>query len=917
MKLNEEIIKKWEDIIKHYPKLKISDIKEKYKEYADEKRTIDEKEDIKNEMIEGTMYCVIGFIKSSLLSKLRTNVYDLDDVINSFVYEWGERITSPSILDYDSLSQIYSRQPFMNKLTEDLFGEDAYDPIIKNLNISSEVFVDAFYKYVRILQKNPGIISDEARLIHEIVLENDSILITDLKNVVTLFNSIIDSFNCDINEIELDKTNVFLFEHLLVTSGYEGYYNKKPDNIYYNDLTKTIEKNISNKQVIDFIMNNDHLSYNEKTILSLRFGLNGNPKYTQVEIGKKMGLSPSRVGQIGEKALRKLARSGEFHSIIGVNSYMEKELPESEYKQILELYGREVKDLVDKYYEEHHYYPQFSDIIDQVSMKQVFPYRVGITNKGDVLIQGAIIEGFKRNPNIHFSTTDDPEVLKDLSTPRFIIDVYYPEKEEPKYGDINAPKHEYFHLWTPLFEELYYYPEKYFNLSNEDKNNKKIIECLINNNNYDIFYKAENLDFLTDESLKTIFNVNVLDKIINNFGFETYLFKAFKKFMLDNGLITKNEYINTIISLVEKYHYAIDISQLDQDILFDENFIIHMYAIYDFARIGISPGKLMEKFGDNKNIIKVILKKYPDYVVMMSDSLKNDIAFLQEVIKSSPQLLYIIQRNRGDSLGLNLISSVAGGGGEFNDYALLTISRLGEEKLKDLYKMLCVLCNNNIYQINKFYTQISAYNPKIIEYSPEALENEFLKQCYETRKNAVNDLELSKRYPYFVMSANKNIEFKDIENKPYDQVLLLDLTDYESLHVLKEIKSRGYNTLQDLLNINRIMLSIKFANSVYFEQIYRLVVLLQCKFLNVYPIDADYFMKLDNMRDFYSGMLFSDSLIEKLLRDNTINTPQIFFEKIPFILNSKYIDLNVIEIKELLLKSKIFKDYIDKSRVEN
>ena len=52
----------------------------------------------------------------------------------------------------------------------------------------------------------------------------------------------------------------------------------------------------------------DVLKLREKTILELRFGLDGNKPKTQNEIAKSMGISRSYVSRIETKAIEKLAK---------------------------------------------------------------------------------------------------------------------------------------------------------------------------------------------------------------------------------------------------------------------------------------------------------------------------------------------------------------------------------------------------------------------------------------------------------------------------------------------------------------------------------------------------------------------------------------------------------------------------------
>ncbi len=55
----------------------------------------------------------------------------------------------------------------------------------------------------------------------------------------------------------------------------------------------------------------DLLKDREKTILNLRFGLDGSKPQTQNEIAKSMGISRSYVSRIETKAINKLAKSFE------------------------------------------------------------------------------------------------------------------------------------------------------------------------------------------------------------------------------------------------------------------------------------------------------------------------------------------------------------------------------------------------------------------------------------------------------------------------------------------------------------------------------------------------------------------------------------------------------------------------------
>ena len=89
----------------------------------------------------------------------------------------------------------------------------------------------------------------------------------------------------------------------------------KDDNIItlkeiLENTDKPIEEKIDIKMKIDKLHNKikEVLKDREKTIIELRFGLNGEAPKTQIEIANKLGISRSYVSRIETKAIEKLAK---------------------------------------------------------------------------------------------------------------------------------------------------------------------------------------------------------------------------------------------------------------------------------------------------------------------------------------------------------------------------------------------------------------------------------------------------------------------------------------------------------------------------------------------------------------------------------------------------------------------------------
>ena len=89
----------------------------------------------------------------------------------------------------------------------------------------------------------------------------------------------------------------------------------KDDNtVTLQEVLENNEKNIEDEVDLKFKIKKlyqkmkEVLKLREKTILELRFGLDGNKPKTQNEIAKSMGISRSYVSRIETKAIEKLAK---------------------------------------------------------------------------------------------------------------------------------------------------------------------------------------------------------------------------------------------------------------------------------------------------------------------------------------------------------------------------------------------------------------------------------------------------------------------------------------------------------------------------------------------------------------------------------------------------------------------------------
>jgi RNA polymerase primary sigma factor len=107
---------------------------------------------------------------------------------------------------------------------------------------------------------------------------------------------------------ELDS----LLRQSLTTSSLDAPINAEEGRSYLGDLIADVrleepldqvERGIHQEQLSRWL---DHLTEQEREVLALRFGLDGQERHTLAEIGRQLSVSRERVRQVELKALRKL-----------------------------------------------------------------------------------------------------------------------------------------------------------------------------------------------------------------------------------------------------------------------------------------------------------------------------------------------------------------------------------------------------------------------------------------------------------------------------------------------------------------------------------------------------------------------------------------------------------------------------------
>ncbi len=286
----------WYKKIECFRKIKIDEAKKMYISAINEKNEVKRKA-IFDELIEGTLYAVLGYIRRNHFDiAIKTSV-DMDDFISSFVEEWIRVIYSGKLLNVRAYSLLFHLDyyySFVNSLKR-------YDYVIYiNCGLSKTNIRFIFDDYMKYRNNNLDISYDKfIEIINKYGYYCSAI--ENYYNAYCLFNNIYNSMNIDrLGDCNITKTSFDYLKYLLIDNSLET-------NLDEN-ITCRFEDNLFSKLYVDNIINcfnNSNLNDNEKYVLNNR-GLFDNNCRSFSAIGKDLGVSHERASVIYERAIRKL-----------------------------------------------------------------------------------------------------------------------------------------------------------------------------------------------------------------------------------------------------------------------------------------------------------------------------------------------------------------------------------------------------------------------------------------------------------------------------------------------------------------------------------------------------------------------------------------------------------------------------------
>lgn len=294
-KIENEKLNKWYKQIKDYEYLKINEAKELYKLYLETKNI-----NYLNRIIEGTLYITYNYINRNHLMYLSSSLYDIDDIISSFLELWVENINEDILLKVNSYSEIINIT-FIKKLNEKLGIPDT--KVIEYSNVNTKLLEELLCLYISEMEtKNKVDFNLFKRKYYEIYncSFNDDYTIS---NVYFLISKIYNDSNIKY-ETDVNKRNAKIKKYIKIII--DSTLNEPFDNCINSEY---VEECVINKIMLNnFINKVDELITNErnKEIMYHRFGIGNHEKLSLSDLSKKYKITECRIKQIEDREIRLL-----------------------------------------------------------------------------------------------------------------------------------------------------------------------------------------------------------------------------------------------------------------------------------------------------------------------------------------------------------------------------------------------------------------------------------------------------------------------------------------------------------------------------------------------------------------------------------------------------------------------------------
>ena len=255
----------------------------------------EEKLELRNKLINGTLYKLSCYIKYNLLFVLESSFLSIEDIINDCLLNYVEFLDSNSYLNFDSFFELFNHvliTRFNNKYVSEISNKDIYKRYLIDLLVwfseekekSVEVSYVLFYNYCKSIND-----------IDDYIIFKMYMLVNDIYEKL---------YSCGIN-INNNITKLALLKKLLVYVNFDKYVFVDS---YYNISTMELDK-ILNELLSDELRNCLYkFSSNKNVILQEIFGFDSY-EHSFEEIAKDYGVSIKKIKDIYNLSIKDFVKT--------------------------------------------------------------------------------------------------------------------------------------------------------------------------------------------------------------------------------------------------------------------------------------------------------------------------------------------------------------------------------------------------------------------------------------------------------------------------------------------------------------------------------------------------------------------------------------------------------------------------------
>lgn len=291
----------WREQIDEFPKLKFREAKKLYQAFLKEKSKQEQKK-IREEIICGTLYFIGKQIENNPFFFLPNRLFDMNDVINTYVEEWIKQIDAGSLLNIERLSYIFNATFTFNVVSNLINKND-------NNDFSIPDFPNLLINYIA-LKKEKGQVSwnDFLDMTGWNLIEHNKIYLLTIYKILQTLTDVMVEF-----EIEIGFTKARQLKYLLISYARE-LLQVDISEVACVDVSKEVIERMYCTQAIKSILDSN-LTDREKDVLVMHFGINDSNSSSYDAIAKKYDVTRFRIMQIEARALRRLRHPSRLKDI--------------------------------------------------------------------------------------------------------------------------------------------------------------------------------------------------------------------------------------------------------------------------------------------------------------------------------------------------------------------------------------------------------------------------------------------------------------------------------------------------------------------------------------------------------------------------------------------------------------------------